>query len=218
MECWKFKKEYIYYMKYFKSSVKIKKKDLFFLFAIPLLPLIGYLYLLVEPGIQKLTIFNFNINNTTYIDISTWFWTIGIKVVMFLTLAFWFVSCKHWWRYSILIPLIFTTNQLIFVINEELAIFDNNDFFLSLIISMPIILFLFYISRKLNYYSKAKTFDDELDSEINNLMDELFDFKSENYKIAKQQFDQIKSQKAALNKKEYLKKLVTLRDEYINIS
>lgn len=205
-------------MKFLKLSMQIKKRDLFFLIGIPLIPLVGYAYLLVEPDIKQLTIFNINLGNNHYIDVYTWFWTIGIKVVMFLTLAFWFVSCKHWWRHTILIPLIFTINQLVSIINEELSIFDRNDIFFSLIISMPIILFLFYISRKLNYYSKAKTFDGELDSEINNLMDELFDFKSENYKNAKLQFDQIKSQKAALNKKEYLKKLVTLRDEYINIS
>lgn len=65
----------------------------------------------------------------------------------------------------------------------------------------------------MGYYSKSKSLNDSLDSEINGVMEELSNFKVEDYKNIKLEFDNLVNKKNMLDREVYLSKLIILREQ-----
>ncbi|OUS02935.1 hypothetical protein A9Q86_02490 [Flavobacteriales bacterium 33_180_T64] len=186
-------------------------KDIIIITLIVLSPLITYVHLKF-PETKTLETSLFTINSNYYGDIQALVWTISIKLAYILTFSFWFLTCKHWWRFGLLIPLIFYINQLMIVINDEIYYVDNKELKISFIISIPIILLLLFISKKLNYYSKSKSLAEDLDAEIKLLFKEASLINKKDFKDTKLEVAKLRLEKDNLSPQEYLTKLIALRD------
>ena len=189
---------------------KVFKKDLLIVFIIIALPFLFYLYLLV-PMSKKWNIIFFNVEFNYFDDAQTFVWTLLTKILTFLILCLWFLTCKHWWRYAIIVPITIECYKIFEVINSDFEYFDNK-FLISIPFTLPIILLLLYLANKLNYYSQSINTSAELDEEINELLYELSIFKEENFKSLKENLKKLRVQKEVMNSEDYLKKLIALRD------
>ncbi len=186
-------------------------KDIGVISLILLTPLLFYVYLLF-PESSKLETPFFTINTKYYEDIQVFIWTFSIKISFILMFSVWYLTCKHWWRICLLIPIIFFLNQLIVVINDELQNADHYEFGISFAISIPIIVVLLVLSKKLKYYSESKSLAEELDLEINQLFKNVVIIKHKDILGLKREMKYLKSQKSKMTSEEYLKKLIRLRD------
>lgn len=186
-------------------------KDIAVISLILFTPLLLYVYLFFPESSILETPF-FTINTKYYEDIQAFIWTFSIKLSFILMFSTWYLTCKHWWRISLLIPIIFFVNQLIVVINDELQYADQYEFGISLIISVPIIVILMVLSKKLKYYSESKSLAEELDLEINQLFKNAVTVKQKNIQELKLEIQNLRSQKSSMTSEEYLKRLIRLRD------
>jgi hypothetical protein len=97
------------------------------------------------------------------------------KITFVVLTGMWFLTAKNWWKYSILIPFTLFLFQLLGVLNYELQYMDMFDFWYSLPLIVPILMFMMYISYRISKRAgDSRVHKSELDEEIKNLWsDEL---------------------------------------------
>ncbi|MBQ0786212.1 MAG: hypothetical protein KBT69_01835 [Oceanihabitans sp.] len=190
-------------------------KDFSIVFIIVISPFLFFLYMLSpeKTGEWETWLFHININNTGY-EVDEFLWCISTYFLITINLSLWFVSCKHWWRYVILIPIIIELEKINLIYYDLSYDILDYKFHYSFILSIPIIIFLFVLSKKLNYYSLSKSINKQIDDEINVLMKHVSNYKTEDYKKYKKKLVLLRKQKINLDKKEYLIKLIKLRDDF----
>jgi hypothetical protein len=90
-------------------------------------------------------------------------WLLFSKLVPLSLLLIWFTTCKHWWYYSIAIPISIYVSQVAGILNDDLKYFDEVEFIYSLPITLFILTILFFIRSKIGIFLKAKNIKKEMD-------------------------------------------------------
>lgn len=186
-------------------------KDIIIIIFILITPFLFYFYLFFPETSTFETKF-FTVSTTYYEDVQAFVWTFSIKFSFILMFSIWYVTCKHWWRVCLLIPIIFYVNQLIVVINDELHYVDQYELGVSLIISIPVITVLIILSKKLKYYSESKSLAEELDMEISQLFEHAVKIEKTNIQKIKLDIKNLRDKKSTMTREEYLKGLISIRD------
>lgn len=156
----------------------------------------------------------FTLKSNYHEDVEYFIWLVLIKVLTISVLSLWYVSCTYNWRNFLLIPIILEFYKLLVNINIEIFNIDSvwQPFLFGLIISIPYIFFLRLISKRINYYKPNKTINEKLNTEINNQIEKLSKFKTKDYIVIKKEMQALLENKDSMPKKEYLAKLIALRD------
>ena len=100
-------------------------------------------------------------------------WLICTKLLLIISLSVWFITCKHWWRYVILVPLIIELFKLSSIYNDNTIVIDEIEYLYSLPITIPVIVFVIILSNKVGYFSKHHDLSNEINREIESLLKEL---------------------------------------------
>ena len=88
----------------------------------------------------------------------------------------------------------------------------------SLPITIPIVLLIIVISKKINDYSLAKNLRFEVDNKINKMFFELNKEKRESVENLKNNFEKLKFDKKLIeNELEYLNELIEMRDNFYKV-
>lgn len=193
------------------------KYDFIIVFFILIIPFLFYLYTVAPKNVAKwdTKLFNINILNSGY-NIEDMLWVLSYSLLTLFIFCLWYLTCKYKWRYAILIPIIVETHKLISFIYDLNNNIINYKFYYSLILSLAIILFLTILSQKLNYYTLSKSINQQIDIEIEALLkntSKLTKFKNSYYRELKHKLLDLREEKKNLEKKEYLKRLIKLREE-----
>lgn len=190
-------------------------KDFILVFIIFVTPFIFFLYTLSPYNVTewKTSVFHINLSQTGD-DVNATLWYFSYKFLTTLIFSLWFTTCKHWWRYMLLVPLLVEIHKIIGMYYELNGISADYKVYYSFILSIPIIILLFTISKKLNYYSCSKSVNKQIDDEINELMRHVSNYKKEDYKAYKKKLTLLRKEKTKLDKKEYLIQLIKLREDF----
>jgi hypothetical protein len=149
-----------------KQSIKQKPKYLltgsliiaFMLF----IPYAFYLYKSFPESKTLETIF-FTFDSNYYESVRYFVYHVLSKIIPLSLLLIWFTTCKHWWYYSIAIPISVYIFQLMGVLNDDIQFNDEFEFIYSLPISLIILTILYFIRSKINVYLKAMDIKKEMD-------------------------------------------------------
>ena len=104
-------------------------------------------------------------------------WAFLSKLIPTFLLLIWFTTCKHWWYYSIAIPISVYIFQLISVLNDDLIFSDEFEFIYSLPITIIIIAILLLVRSKIGVFLKAKDIKKQMDEQMNKPFAKKGDFK-----------------------------------------
>ncbi|MFD2823580.1 hypothetical protein ACFS5M_07860 [Lacinutrix iliipiscaria] len=148
------------------------------------------------------------------LEVDKMLWHISYKILTIIIFSLWYLTCKHKWKYAILIPLIIEINKLTTYFFEISRQADYKIYY-SLMLSLPLIFLLTFLSVKLSYFSYSKSVNQQLDEEIDTMLGSVSNFKTADYKEIKKKLIQLRKEKNNLDKKEYLTKLIRLREEFI---
>ncbi|MBT8257254.1 MAG: hypothetical protein HKO81_06605 [Flavobacteriaceae bacterium] len=195
-----------------KTSKKLLLRDLIISTLIVLLPVLFYLYKLA-PMTSSAVIFGIEINTSYYSDVQTFLWALSTKILTLFAFIIWFLTCRHWWKYSILIPIFIELYKLFGVLNDSQGFMDEYELVSSLPLSIPIVILLIYISNKLKYYSMTNVINERIELDMNDTIAQIIKTKYSNFKIAKEKYEVLKKNKPKMNKDEYLRQLVILSNE-----
>jgi hypothetical protein len=201
-----------------KSSVfenKILRRDFTLAFIVLISPFLFYLYRFSPKNSKKWDTIFFEINlNLEFYEIDDIFWYLSYEALFILILSIWYITCQHKWRLVILVPLVIEFHKLVgyfFEINNSFSHYKINH---TILVSMVYFIILTYLSTKLNYYSYSKSISQQIDSEIETLNCNVLNFNKRKYKVFQSRLIQLRKMKKHLNKKEYLIKLIKLREEF----
>ncbi len=187
---------------------KIELVDIIVIVLIALSPYIFYVqYLLPDSELKRFIIEYGN-------DLDTVLWFCAIKIHLIVLLLIWYFTCKHWWRISILIPLILEIFKLIGLFNTNVDTFDEVDFIISFPVTIPIIFLVFFLLNKLRLYSKSRILIDELNEEIESVFSQV---SSNNQSIIgriEKDFLILKENRKQYSKEDYLNKLLKLHNRF----
>lgn len=194
--------------KLFKNIKELKTKDVIVALLILALPFLFYLYKLApDTAVWETELFTFNSGG--WGNVYLYLWLTLTRLLLVFILSIWFITCKHWWRYVILVPLIIELFKFISVFNNNVSVIDEIEYIYSLPFTIPIIAFVLFISKKINYYSKYLDLNNEMNAEIESLLNELEINNDKNGVI--EEFRQLKENKSSLSMEDYKNKLLQLR-------
>ncbi|WP_431134037.1 hypothetical protein [Psychroserpens mesophilus] len=188
------------------------KRDILIMILIIILPFLFYLHTLV-PQNTKVWITQFYTFNSGYFEsIDLYFWTLSIKFLTLGILSVWFVSCNKKWKYILLFPIVSELYKVFININYAENGNQNINIIDTLYVSIPYILFLLLLSSKLKFVTNKNKINKLINEEINDQLIRVSKFKSKDYKLIKKDFDLILKTNKDINEREYLAKLIALRD------
>ncbi len=119
------------------------------------------------PDDSKIDTFLFSFESKKYRSVYVFMWVLLSKLTPLILFTIWFTTCKHWWYYSIAIPIAVYVFQIVSVVNEDLKLIDESEFAYSLPITAIILLVLLMIRSKISIYLKAVNLKKEADDVIN---------------------------------------------------
>ena len=192
----------------------LKTKDAVIILIIVALPFLFYIYRLAPDAAIWETNW-FRIDAGEFGGVYFLLWLINKKSLLVLFLIIWFVTCKHWWRYVILVPLIIELFKLHSLYNDSLSSIDEIEFLQSLPFTIPVILFLILLSNRLGFFTRYSYLKNDLNQEIDELLDELNILGKRDIITLKEEFENLKNEKSLLSLKEYNDKLLKLRKRIV---
>ena len=191
------------------------QRDFIITFIILVSPFLFYLYRFVHKNAKEWDNKFFEIKlDSAFFKIEDICWYLSYKALFILILSIWYITCQHKWRLVILVPLVIEFHKLVgyfFEINNSFSHYKINH---TILVSMVYFIILTYLSTKLNYYSYSKSISQQIDSEIETLNCNVLNFNKRKYKVFQSRLIQLRKIKKHLNKKEYLIKLIKLREEF----
>ena len=190
-------------------------KDFSIAFIIFISPFLFFLYTIAPKDTTewKTRFFYINLQNSGY-EIDVLLWRISTSLLYMITIGLWFVTCKHWWRYFILISFLLEVYKFFGYYYEVTNFLIEFKSYNITVLSLTLIFLLLFISKKLNYYSSSKSINQQIDEEINLMMQQVSNYKKEDYKEFKSKLILLRKQKLHLEKKEYLIQLIKLREDF----
>ena len=139
-----------------------------------------------------------------------------MKVLIIFFSMIWFLSCKHWWRFSILVIIFIELLKLFSVFNSNQKSYDEIEFYMSLPITLPIIILLILLSNKINSLNTIKKIQIKINEEINNEITALNSKSQKQIYELKSEFKTLLENKNAINETDYLEQLILIREKIIN--
>jgi hypothetical protein len=98
------------------------------------------------PDVRVWDTFLFTYDAKYYESVYVTAWTLTTKLVPLTLFFLWFLTCKHWWYHTILVPIALYIYQIITIVNDDLKFIDNNQI-LYLLPVMAIIIPSIYLMR-----------------------------------------------------------------------
>jgi len=135
-------------------------------------PFLFYVYKYAPDSKEWDTFFG-TIKASGFSNVQAYMHAVFTKLTFIMLTTIWFLTSNNWWKYAILVPLVMFLFQFIGVLNYELQYIDEFDFWYSLPIIIPILIFLIYISLRISKNeSDSSDLMSEVDDEIKKLKGE----------------------------------------------
>jgi len=197
-----------------KYKNKMYLRDFIIVAMITALPFLFFTYKLIplDSQIWSSGILSINDeilkNNMDYVV-----WILFIKILTLSILSIWFITNPYIWRFIIICPIIIEMYKIyVLLVNLKWG-YDYESYFIeSLLISFPYLIVLLFLSSKAGFFKLKKLYDIDINNEINLELNKISKFRTKNYKLVKKDLRKISKQKENFSNKEYLTKLIELRD------
>ena len=133
-------------------------------------PFLFYLYRLAPSDSTEWdTIFG-TVKSGGFSNVQSYFYTLFTKLLFVILTGIWFLTSRNWWKYAILVPFTMFLFQLSGVINYNIQYIDEYDFWYSLPVIIPIVVFTVYLSYLIGKRSsESESLKKQVDEEITNI-------------------------------------------------
>lgn len=171
----------------------------------------------IPNDLKEISLFNFTIRSYYFEDIGTLVYILKMKVYLIIMSVVWYFTSKEWWKSSILVIITIEVLKLISAFSPNQRYMDEIEFISSLPITIPIIVLLIYISKKIKSFNHTRLIRNEVDKEIDKLFFEIYTQECYDINNIKRKYKKLKTQQHLMGEHEYLKKLINLRDSFYKL-
>ena len=169
---------------------------------------------LIPDGTKSYSFGWFYVHDHGFQNLSIFIWYLSLKIFILIPLMIWFISCKAWWRYSILVPIILYTYQLWETLKQDSQIIDE----FELLKAAPAILFILglvlFLSNRIKYQYKIYDVYMDMVKEINALLVEISD-QNAGFEDKKKALDVIKADNNPENLEKKRASLIKIKEAII---
>lgn len=170
----------------------------------------------IPKGLKSISVLGFEIGSFGFLDFESFLSFIKTKILIVFFASIWFLTCEYWWKPAILIVIIIEFLKIGMIFNLNIDEIDVVDYLISLPITIPFIVILLYFSHKLNSYNLKKELRARIDNEIDKVFFQIENVKVNKLKELKTSLNKIKKKKNTMNSEDYLKKIISIRNEFYN--
>lgn len=135
-------------------------------FFLAITPFLFYAYRLIPETTEQVSFLGLTIKAGAYGNINYYAYYFLTKSVFFISFAIWFVTCRHWWRFALLVPLAMITFQIVGIVNTSISYIDEFDFWYSLPVVIPVMALLLFIYKKMRFYVLSMDLMEEINTEL----------------------------------------------------
>jgi hypothetical protein len=177
-----------------------------------------YLDRYIPEGITEVNFLGITIGSYGFQYVSDMIYFVKMKLLIITFSLTWYFTSKHWWKSAILVIIIIELLKLFSALNSNQRYVDEIEYMRSLPLTIPVIILITFISKKVNDYNLANNLRIELDNKINKIFFELNEESISQVTDLKTSFIKIKNTEK-INEDElmYLKKLIEMRDDFYKI-
>ncbi|MEY8848970.1 hypothetical protein AB9K26_09150 [Psychroserpens sp. XS_ASV72] len=179
-----------------------------------LLPFLFYSYRVIPEIILFFNNTFFKITIETENDFDYYIWIIAVKILTLGILTIWYITCPHRWKYALIIPIVVELYKIILNLFEYKTDkhFNFETILLTIFCAFIYLYFLKFLSNILGFDGYQRSVRYIVNSEINSEIENISNFKINEYKGAKKEFFELQKNKIKLEDKVYLRKLIDLRN------
>jgi len=129
-------------------------------------PFIFYAYRLISTKTTSLSFLGFTIEAGAHGNMNYYAYYFLSKLSFLFAFIVWYLTCRHWWKYAILVPICMLIFQMAGLVNTSIDYIDEFDFWYSLPIVLPIVVILLTLSKKMAPYALSRDLREQLEDEI----------------------------------------------------
>lgn len=126
-----------------------------------------YEYAPDDPNIKVWETSWFSISNGGYNTVQGYIYIVSTKAFIFFIVSTWYLTCTHWWKHTILVPLTLVLYQFTGAINNSVSVVDNFSPISSIPLVLPILILHIIIARKLRFFNKTIDAAVQIENELN---------------------------------------------------
>ena len=141
------------------------RKGVFISLLLMLTPFVFYLYRFA-PDAESWDIGILSINSGGFDTVFGMVHALFTKITFLILTTTWFFTCKHWWKYAILVPFGMFFFQLTGVLNHQIQYTDDFNFWSVLPVLSPVVIGMVLISIKLNKRTKLLDIREQVKHEM----------------------------------------------------
>ncbi|NYJ27552.1 hypothetical protein [Allomuricauda sp. ARW1Y1] len=135
-------------------------------------PFIFYAYRLISTDTTGFNILGFTIEAGAHGNMNYYAYYFLGKFSFLIAFILWFLTCHHWWKYAILIPISMLVFQMAGLVNTSIEYIDEFDFWYSIPIVIPVLVVLLAMAKKMRPYAYGLDLKEQLEKEIQDVRNE----------------------------------------------
>ena len=120
------------------------------------------------PSVKTWSTSWFTYDSPYYENVQVFAWTITTKLIPLIFIILWFLTNRHWWYHSLLVPIAMYLYHLIIIVNDDMRFADTNEQKFFLVPVMAIVIPSIYLIRAkmFNKINDANKTLEELEEEF----------------------------------------------------
>lgn len=187
-----------------------KIKEIVIAIILLALPALFYSYRLVPDDLTDLKLFGFTYDHG-FPNLQYFIYYLSVKLYTLFFFIIWYMTCKNYWRYGILINIIIMLLQIMTLLSPNFGtIMDEYELYYSMPIVLPILLIMLLIYKVYTYQKNISIIDDKLDFEINEMISGM---KQEDIANSSGEFlRNLMDNKHSMSEEEYVSQLSVLKN------
>lgn len=200
----------------FRSQFKI---DICIATGILAIPFLFYSYQFF-PNEEVLNTLIFTVQFDSFGTANYFAWIVGTKLITLLLLSLWFITCKHWWRNFILIPIVLELYKIFGIITDEFLVFIHELISFSfLITSISVYLIILrYLTKRLKYFNREKRYSHLINIDFYNYIFKVINFRKSQCEELIEEFKEIQKSRIKANEKEFMERIMKLRENITKVN
>lgn len=172
----------------------------------------------VRKGITEVNLLGITIHSFEFDDIASFIYFTKMKILIIMFSIIWFFTCRHWWRSSILVITTIELMKLVSILNFNQEYIDEIEFYTSLPITIPIVLLIIFISKRINAFNLSRNLRSDIDNKINDIFFKLNEEKKSEVENLKNSFINLKmKEKISDDEFGYLNELIEMRNNFYKV-
>ena len=135
-------------------------------------PFLFYAYRLISTETTSMNILGLTVEAGAHGNMNYYAYYFLGKLTFLLAFVIWYLTCSHWWKHAILVPISMLVFQMTGLVNTSIQYIDEFDFWYSVPVVIPVVAILLFAAYRMRPYAYGLDLKEQLEQEIEQVRSE----------------------------------------------